>query len=165
MKKTHALRSLAPVLVLVSAFLGGAPVATRAEESPGAASASVPAGVQVARAVFARAIVDREPQEVVSGMDASADQVYFFTEILGMQGQTVRHRWEYAGQIMAEIEFKVGAERWRVYSSKRFLPGQTGLWTVSVVDESGRVLRSETLGSAFASSPGTSTPPAAPDEP
>ncbi len=164
MKKTHALRILAPVLVLVSAFLAGAPVATRAEESPGAASATTPAGVQVARAVFARAIVDREPQDVVSGIEGSSEQLYFFTEILGMQGQTVRHRWEYAGQIMAEVEFKVGAQRWRIYSSKRFLPGQTGLWTVSVIDDSGRVLRSETLGTALASTPATSTPPAAPDE-
>ena len=164
MKRTHALRSLAPVLVLVSAFLGGAPVATRAEESPGAASTTTPAGVQVARAVFARAIVDREPQDVVSGIDGTSEQLYFFTEILGMQGQTVRHRWEYAGQVMAEVEFKVSAQRWRIFSSKRFLPGQTGPWTVSVIDETGRVLRSETLGHAYASAPETSVP-AAPDEP
>ena len=162
MKKPFALRSLAAVLVLASAFLSGASGAVRAEESPGAAPMTTPEGVQIARAVFARAIVEREPHDIVSGIDG-AEQLYFFTEILGMQGQTVRHRWEYAGEIMAEIEFKVSAERWRIYSSKRFLPGQTGPWTVSVVDEAGRVLRSETLGSAFASSP-DATPPAAPDE-
>jgi hypothetical protein len=164
MKKSSALRGLGPVVVLVSAFLGGSPVATRAEESLGAAPASSPAEFQVARAVFARAIVDREPQDIVSTMDGSAEQVYFFTEILGMEGETVRHRWEYGGQVMAEIEFKVGAQRWRVYSSKRFLPGWTGPWTVSVVTSEGRVLRSETLGNALASNPADTTLPAAPDE-
>lgn len=163
MKRPFALRSLPPVLVLVAAFLGGSAGTVRAEESPGAASAATPAGIQVARAVFARAIVGREPQDIVSGIEGS-EQLYFFTELLGMQGQTIRHRWEYAGQIMAEVEFKVGAERWRIYSSKRFLPGQTGLWTASVVDESGRVLRSETLGTALVRTP-DATPPAAPDEP
>lgn len=163
MKKPFALRSLASILLLASAFLGGTPHAVRAEESPGEASVTTPAGVQVARAVFARAIVEREPQDVVSAVDPNAP-LYFFTEILGMQGQTVRHRWEYAGQIMAEVEFQVGAQRWRIYSSKRFLPGQTGPWTVSVVDAAGRVLRSETLGSALASTPTDATVPAAPDE-
>ena len=164
MKKTHALRALAPVLVLVSAFafVGGWPVAARAEESPGEAPATTPVGVQVARAVFARAIVDREPQDTVSGIDG-AEQLYFFTELVGLEGQTVRHRWEYAGHIMAEIPFTVGAQRWRIYSSKRFLPGQMGPWTVSVVDESGRVLRSETLGNALAGNPASSAP-AAPAE-
>jgi hypothetical protein len=163
MKKAHSTRGLAAVLVLAASFLAGSPVAVRAEDSPGAASAATPVGVQVARAIFARAIVDREPQDVVSSIDGS-ERLYFFTELLGLEGQTVRHRWEYGGEIMAEVEFKVGAQRWRIYSSKRFLPGQTGLWTVSVVDEAGRVLRSETLGTALAGTPATSTPPAAPAE-
>jgi len=160
MKKTREILRLASVLLSMSAFGGAWPQLARAEEPTLA-----PADAQVARAVFARAIVEREPQDVVSGLDAGAEQIFFFTELIGMQGQTVRHRWELGGQVMAEIEFKVGAQRWRVHSSKRFIPGQVGVWTVSVVDETGRVLRSETLGRALAGSPPASpSVPAAPAE-
>jgi hypothetical protein len=81
-----------------------------------------------------------------------------------MEGRTVRHRWELDGQVMAEVSFQVGAPRWRVHSSKRLLPGQPGSWTVSVVDESGNILRSETLARALASpEPSSPMPPAAPE--
>jgi hypothetical protein len=114
--------------------------------------------------VFARAVVEREPQDVVASIDADAQQVFFFTELVGMEGRTVRHRWELDGQVMAEVPFTVGSPRWRVYSSKRLMPGQTGSWTVSVVAESGEILRSEVLGRALATpEPSTPTPPAAPE--
>jgi hypothetical protein len=155
------------ILVLASACLASWATTGRAEESPGESAAPPPAGAQVARAIFARAIVDREPQDPMSSFDADADKIFFFTELVGLEGQTVRHRWELAGQVVSEVEFKVGAPRWRVYSSKRLVPGQAGTWTVSVVDETGRMLHSETLGTAYADEePGAdSTPPAAPAEP
>ena len=174
--------------LLVSGFLGGWSVAARAEGSaelapamepgeapevaPGEApadspvapsEAGLPAEAQVTRAVFARAIVEREPRDVISSLDADASQMFFFTELLGMEGRTVRHRWELDGQVIAEVPFQVGGPRWRVYSSKSLLPAQPGSWTVSVVDESGSVLRSETLSRALATGePSSPLPPAAP---
>jgi hypothetical protein len=151
-------------VVLVSSILGGWSVTARAEDPAEPAAAAAPADAQVARAVFARAILQREPDGVVSSLDPDAQQIYFFTELVGMEGRTVRHRWELDGQVMAEVSFHVGAPRWRVHSSKRLLPGQPGSWTVSVVDESGNILRSETLSRALASpEPSSSTPPAAPE--
>jgi hypothetical protein len=80
-----------------------------------------------------------------------------------MEGRTLRHRWEFDGQVMAEVPIHVSAPRWRAYSSKRLLPGQTGTWTVSVVDDADRVLRSETLGYELATPEADSpTPPASP---
>ena len=38
---------------------------------------------------------------------------------------------------MGEIEFKVGGPRWRVYSKKSLNPGESGKWTVLVLDQSG----------------------------
>jgi hypothetical protein len=41
---------------------------------------------------------------------------------------------------MGEVNFNVGSNRWRSYSSKNLLPEWTGIWTVSVIDDKGNVL-------------------------
>lgn len=97
----------------------------------------------VARSAFALAVVDREPVDEISVV--SDDSVYYFTELSGLEGVLVRHRWLYQGEVMADVEFMVGGPRWRVWSKKSLLPRWAGQWTVSVVDESGTVLQSETI--------------------
>ena len=108
-------------------------------------------GSEVVRAMFALSIDNREPVDIVSELDTSASEVYFFSELRGLQGKTIRHRWERQGELMGEVSFAVGADRWRVYSSKKLLPGWVGTWTVSVIDESGRVLKSANLSYGIAS--------------
>jgi hypothetical protein len=93
----------------------------------------------VARAVIAGAIVDREPAAPVDTLAAPDDSVYFFTELVGMQGQTVTHRWSYNGEVMAEVPINVRASRWRAFSMKRFIPAWAGVWTAEVVDAGGNV--------------------------
>jgi hypothetical protein len=66
--------------------------------------------------------------------------VYFFTEFSGLKGKVVKHRWEYDGKVMGEVNFNVGSNHWRSYSSKNLLPEWTGIWTVSVIDDKGKVL-------------------------
>jgi hypothetical protein len=91
----------------------------------------------VARAQFTTAVVDREPVDQVARLDERARRVFFFTDLRNLQGRTVTHRWEFEGQIVSEVAFKVGGPRWRVYSVKSLNPGETGKWTVFVIDESG----------------------------
>lgn len=91
----------------------------------------------VARAQFTTAIVDREPLDQVVKLDTQTTRVFFFTDLRHLQGRTVTHRWEFAGQIVSEVDFKVGGPRWRVYSAKSLKPDETGKWTVFVVDETG----------------------------
>jgi hypothetical protein len=98
-----------------------------------------------ARATLTTAVVDREPVDSISTLSNDVSQLYYFTEIQGMAGQTVTHRWEYNGQIMAEVSFDIGGPRWRVYSSKRLQPGWLGDWKVSVVDASGNALSVNTF--------------------
>lgn len=100
-----------------------------------------PAG-RVARAAFTTAVVDREPTATVDRLTTDSGEVLFFTELVGLNGQTVAHRWEFQGEVVAEVEFDVGGPRWRVHSSKQLQPGWTGRWTVHVVDGAGRVLHS-----------------------
>ena len=120
-----------------------------AEESmPASMEAGAPMAAmsgEVARAQFTTAIDQREPTDDLSQLPGTASQVYFFTELRGMEGQQVIHRWEYNGQVMAEVGFDVGSARWRVWSSKSLMPAWGGAWTVSVVSGSGEVLTSREL--------------------
>ena len=109
-----------------------------------AAPATAPAGT-VARSAFTSGIEDREPIDEVGSLESTQNRIYYFTEIRDMSGQTVTHRWEHNGQVMAEVPFEIGGDRWRVYSSKSLEPSWTGEWKASVVDGSGATLSANTF--------------------
>lgn len=99
----------------------------------------------VARSIFTSDIQDREPVDQLTQITAPNEKVYFFTELKNLDGQTVKHRWRYMGEVVAEVAFNVGGSRWRVWSSKNLPPDQVGTWTVDVVNESGDVIASSTI--------------------
>jgi hypothetical protein len=105
-----------------------------------AAPTAAPTSDKVTRAVFTTSVAEREPVDQITSLKNDVQQVYFFTELTGLDGQTVTHKWEHAGEVKAEVTFDVKAPRWRVWSSKIFDPSWTGEWTVSVVDGSGATL-------------------------
>ena len=108
----------------------------------------------VARAVFTSKIVDREPSDDITSLSNDEHRIYFFTDLHNMAGQIITHQWEYNGKVMAEVKFKVGeGPRWRVYSSKNLLPEWLGEWKVSVIDESGRTLTTDTFNYTKAAKP------------
>lgn len=102
-------------------------------------------GGSVSRAIFTKAVVNREPVDWLSTIEREARHVYFFTELKGLTGETVFHRWELDGQIVAETPFEVGGPRWRIWSSYTLAAGAYGEWRVSVVDINGRIIDSRTL--------------------
>lgn len=104
------------------------------------------AGEVEVRGLYTSGVADREPVDRLQTLPRDGGRVYYYTELRGLDGQTVIHRWEYAGGVVSEIPFQVGAERWRVWSSKELRPGATGAWTVTVVDGSGKELSRETVG-------------------
>jgi hypothetical protein len=91
----------------------------------------------VARAIFTTKVVDREPVDQVVSVGPERDRILFYTDLRNLQGRTVSHRWEFEGQFIGEVEFKVGGPRWRVYSKKTLNPSLNGKWTVLVLDQSG----------------------------
>lgn len=101
---------------------------------------------EVSRAQFTSAVLDREPTDELTAIDPGAEKIFFFTELRNMDGTSITHRWSLNGAVMAEISFKVRASRWRVYSSKTLLPEWRGEWVVDVLDESGTVLETRTVG-------------------
>ncbi|HED40544.1 MAG TPA: DUF2914 domain-containing protein [Chromatiales bacterium] len=100
---------------------------------------------EVARAQFTSAIEAREPVDEITVLSNNVNKVYFFSELRNLQGETVTHRWIYAGKLMAEVSFNVGGPRWRVNSSKTLLPSWTGKWSVAVVDGTGAILSEDSF--------------------
>lgn len=98
----------------------------------------------IGRARLTSNVVNREPvDELGPEVDlpsSGEDFVYFFTEIRGMGGRTVTHRWQYGGNVVASVPFQIGSDRWRVYSRKGIASGQTGAWTVTAVGPNGNEL-------------------------
>jgi hypothetical protein len=117
-------------LICVSCLLASGLQAEELTESP------VP-DAYVARAIFTSEVVNREPVDQVVSVGPERDEIYFFTDLRHLSGRTVTHRWEFEGQFMGQIEFKVGGPRWRVFSRKSLNPGASGKWTVLVLDQSG----------------------------
>ncbi len=95
---------------------------------------------EVARAQFTSAIEAREPVDNLAIVDSHVNNIYFFSELRNLQGETITHRWMFSGEVMAEIRFEVGGPRWRVNSSKRLLPDWLGKWSVVVVNGNGTSL-------------------------
>jgi hypothetical protein len=117
----------------------------------------------VARAIVTTEIMDREPVDSIDTLSNDHNQVFFFTELENLSGQTITHRWEYAGEIMADVSLEIGSARWRTYSSKRLFQGWLGEWKVSVIDEEGRELSATTF-THVGTTAGTETPAAADEE-
>ena len=120
-------------LLLLTLLLLLLPYRSNAEEQ---AESPIP-GASVARAQFTTDIENREPVDRVVTLDNSSSSIYFFSELRGLEGRTVTHRWEYGGRVISEIPFEVGGSRWRVYSKKSLGSEMLGKWTVIIVDQSG----------------------------
>lgn len=160
-KQTIAL--IASALLASSAFAADdaatnatAPAQAQPAEAPApAAKTPAPTGT-IARSAFTTEIENREPVNSVTKIDTDQHKIYYFTELKGMQGQQVTHRWEHDGKVMAEIPFQVGGPRWRVYSSKQLENDWTGEWKVSVVDSNGSTLGVNTF--TYVKAPPTPAP-------
>jgi hypothetical protein len=134
--------------------------APAASAAPAATPAPAVTGT-VARAQFTSAVQDREPTDNLTTLSNDKTQIYFYTELKNLTGNKVSHRWEHNGKIVAEQPFDVGAERWRVWSSKTLDPNWTGEWKVSVVDAGGATLAVQTFSyNAVATAPAPVSAPA-----
>lgn len=94
-----------------------------------------PASGVIARAMFTTQIDDREPIDRVLILENKFPQLYFFSDLRHLQGQTVKHRWEYEGRVVKEKVFRVQGPRWRVYSFNKLDQSMLGRWTVVITDK------------------------------
>ena len=107
---------------------------------PSAASAGEHDRGSVANATFTSEVVDGGPIDFREEFDNETPVVYYYSELLGLAGQTVQHRWTRDGKLMQEVPIQVTRARQPAWSKTVMQPEWTGAWTVEVVDEGGRVL-------------------------
>lgn len=96
------------------------------------------------RMVFTTAIDNKEPTNSLESITTSQRQVFFFTELVNLNGKTVTHRWSYKGEVVYTKDFKVGANRWRVWTAKTITPYAGGTVVVQVLVD-GQAYTQETI--------------------
>jgi hypothetical protein len=124
---------------------------------PGSGSPSAVGGISqnaVSRAVITTGIVDHEPTDSISQVPSTTSKVFFFTQIKGMEGKTITHRWMKDGNRVADIRISIASDNFRCHSS-RVVSGKTGYWTAQVLDNDGKKLKEVafTVGNASGETP------------
>ncbi len=66
--------------------------------------------------------------------------MFFYSELFGLEGQTVRQRWSLEGKPMQGVAIEVTRVRQAAWSKSMMQPERTGNWTVEVADKAGKVL-------------------------
>ncbi len=101
----------------------------------------------IRRAILTTAIENREPVDDLKEQTVpeSTNKIFFFTEVINKNGENITHRWFRNGRLEAEVVLKIGSSRWRTYSSKNLVEGLRGNWQVEVVDQSNRLLATQTF--------------------
>lgn len=127
-----------------------APAATPAAASPPPVDNSLALATsdKVSRATFATAVTRLEPVEPLEGALSSERglaRIHFFTELQGLNGQRIVHRWLVNGQRIADIPVNVSSNRFRASSNMRLSSNRVGTWEVQVVDARGTVLHASHL--------------------
>lgn len=100
-------------------------------------------GVVVAQ--FTTQISKRQPANQVSLVSDPHQAVSFFTQLAGMQGHSITHRWIHDGVIEYQASFKVNGPNWRVWSTQLLPVDKPGDWRVEVVDDTNKVLQTGRL--------------------
>lgn len=103
----------------------------------------------IKRVVLSRDIQHNEPrlplQNLISLSKLSDNSLYLFSEINGLSGQGIHHRWFYKNQLMMDISHTLGAERWRCFSRKSFNKKLLGQWRVDITDQHGKLLHQQSF--------------------
>lgn len=83
-----------------------------------------------------------KPTEIITSVDRNVGTVFFYTELSGLSGQTVAHRWIHNGKTVATVNIAVRSNYTRTFSRSSINPNHIGRWEVQVVRSNGQVLAS-----------------------
>ena len=108
--------------------------------APTAAPATA-AAVDVAEAVVAKSVVDRQPQDTGTTFPVDVGQVVCWTKVSGAEGASIHHVWFHGDTQVGDVELQVGGSPWRTWSKKTVPADWTGAWHVEVHDAAGTVLK------------------------
>jgi hypothetical protein len=96
------------------------------------------------RAIFTTQIQNKEPVDNLQSISPIAQQVSFFTELRNLTGKVATHRWSVEGKEIYKKDFSIGANRWRVWTTKTITPYSGKVVVVQILVD-GLVITQETL--------------------
>src|SRR5262245_45715186 len=67
----------------------------------------------VKRAVICSGVSNHEPTDSLSTVPPTIGKVFFFTEVSGLEGKTITHRWMKDGSKVADVRISVASNRYR----------------------------------------------------
>lgn len=97
--------------------------------------------------VFTTKIENKKPVDEIKSVKAG-ESVSFFTEIINMEGETIRHIWTQDGEELFSTNFKIGGNTWRVWTTKNIYDWNAGDIQVMAVDTEGNILVQKTINVA-----------------
>ena len=106
--------------------------------------AKVSGNNNISRAFLAKGLKEKEPEGIIESPvvvnNKSMTKIYYFTEILNMEGEVLYHYWMWDGKIEFEKELKIWGNRWRASTLKMIPFSKTGQWQARIVNEEGDIL-------------------------
>lgn len=100
-------------------------------------------GVTIAQ--ITSVISRRYPADEIKTLGNPHQPISFFTEIHGMSGKEVTHRWFHGDELVLEATFEICGDAWRVWSRQLLPKNMPGKWKVEAVDQKGDVLATREL--------------------
>jgi len=99
--------------------------------------------IKIKQIAICKNIRNRKPIQSGQSFSSSVDSLFCYTLLSNPGGKEhLTHIWEYDNKIMSKIRYSVKhSENWRSWTRKTILPHQVGLWTVSVENSSGEIIR------------------------
>ena len=94
---------------------------------------------------FTTAIVDGKPADDQKAFENTVNEIYFYTVLEGLKGQTVTHRWKYSGRVISNADISVTDDPFSTWSSNDMESNWTGFWTVEVLDKNSKVIGVDTF--------------------
>ena len=104
----------------------------------------VEASGAAARAIFTTEIKNREPVNDLNSVAVTSQTVSFFTELVNLNGKLVTHRWSVHGDVVYTKDFRVGANRWRVWTTKTITPFVDAVVVVQILVD-GQAISQESI--------------------
>ena len=99
---------------------------------------------RISRAVIAGSLLEKEPVDIIQGpIKANKEKaigVYFFTEINGMKGRVLYHRWYLGNKLVFKRKIHILGNHWRASTSKLMTYSQKGEWRAVLVNENNQRL-------------------------
>ncbi len=99
--------------------------------------------VKVSSSAICTSVSERMPEGINNEFSADVEKVYYWTKIDNAQGQKIKHVWKKGDTVLSEVELSINSPSYRTWSSKTIYSDIKGQITISVIDESGKVIKEE----------------------